>query len=77
MDERRDFSEFYPSGGKATVSPPFVESALSQLAEVKGKLAAVAAVAAALSDMDPDGPEALADVKERVGELGNALEGLA
>lgn len=76
MSDRRDFGDFYPGGGTATVSPP-AENVGARVAVIEGKVAAVAAAAAELPEMDPDGGEALADVKEGLTAVKGVLEGLA
>ena len=71
-DERRDFGEYYPGGGTQTVSPP-TQNFGGRVTALEGRIEAVKAAAAELPDMDPDGEEALADVKEKVNAVKDAL----
>ena len=71
-DERRDFGEYYPGGGTQTVSPP-TQNVGARVTKLEERVAAVKAAAAALPDMDPNGAEALADVKEKVNAVKDAV----
>lgn len=74
-DARTDFGEFYAGGGAAqpVEADVVVSAALTaidlRIDALKGRMDAAAAVAA----LEPDGPEALADVKEKVNEVVTAL----
>lgn len=72
MDERRDFGEFYPGGGAASYSPP-ASNVAGDVAALKARVDAVGAAAGALAELDPDGPESLAEVKELVNGVRSAL----
>ena len=68
-DTRKDFSEFYPGTG-APVPAPGEEVADAYARE---RLNALAAAVGAITDLDPDGPESVADVKEKLNAVKNAV----
>ena len=59
----RDFGDFYPGGGVAQPGYGSVQVAVD--GEARARLDALASAAGAITDLDPDGPESEADVKER------------
>ncbi len=65
-DTRKDFSEFYPGTGRP-VPAPGVE------VDARERLNALAAAVGAITDLDPDGPESVADVKEQLNAVKNAV----
>ena len=75
-DERRDFGEYYPGGGVEAYTPP-AENVAGRVAAVEGKMGIVAAAAAALPELDPDGDVPMADVKQGLNGVKGALEELA
>jgi hypothetical protein len=68
-DTRKDFSEFYPGTGRPVPAPGVeVEDAYA-----RERLNALAAAVGAITDLDPDGPESVADVKEQLNAVKDAV----
>ena len=68
-DTRKDFSEFYPGG---RVPLPSVPTGIEDIG-ARARLDALASAVGALADLDPDGPESVAEVKERVNAVAGAV----
>ena len=67
MANGRDFGDFYAGGGVARPAYGAVPQAVDE--EARARLDALAAAAGAMTELDPQGPESEADVKQRQNDL--------
>lgn len=66
---RTDFTDFYPGG---RVPLPAVPTGVEDVG-ARARLEALADAVGAFTDLDPDGPESIADVKERLNAVAEAV----
>lgn len=66
---RTDFTDFYPGG---RVPLPAVPTGIEDVG-ARARLEALSEAVGALVDLDPDGPESMADVKERLNAMAGAV----
>ena len=70
-DDRRDFGDFYPGGGRATYAPARPDA----LGEVNALAERVDAMKAAVADVaNPTEADSLGDVKDKLAAVKDAIE---